>query len=216
MMTHKRNITPSTLNAGDATARRSENGLLITLLRITRWVLAFSALTFILSLFGAPYFPIEFGGDPTDPNAELPTFFIGAAFEPNSTPAGMIAQSFAGLISIGFGLILVHQLLRILANVESGNAFARDNGRRLRVVGACGAVAQLAIYLVWAVAHIVGLSGLATVEGVYAEITPIPWIAILGVFALSRVFAEGTSLKEEQDLTVSRIAYTPESDQRGA
>lgn len=176
--------------------------LLTKVLRFSRVALIFIAVTVIGTAARLPFFPLRLGGDPTDDAARWPTIFIGSAVDPEMTQAAIYTQSAVGVIVVAAGLFVISEMLQVLRNVDSGQAFVRENGMRLRRMGYAGVVAQLSIYAVWIVAEVVDIAGVAEIEGLRFEISPAPWIIILCAFALATVFNDAAALKEEQDLTV--------------
>lgn len=189
--------------AGQTAARSASVRILTRLLEFTRWVLALVAATVIGRMLRLPFFPLLIGGDPADPDAKWPAIFIGSALSPDITPAALYAQSAIDLIMLAMGFYVITQMLGILRNVAADHAFVRENGERLRRIGWAGVIAQLSVYAVWAGAGLIALSGVAKVDGMEEiAISPAPWIIILCAFALSTVFRDAATLKEEQELTV--------------
>ncbi len=176
--------------------------VLTKVLRITRIAMVFVLVTVIGTAARVPFFPLRFGGDPADPEARWPTVFIGAAVDPDMTAAAIYTQSAVDIIMIAAGVFIITEMLQVLRNVAAGNAFVRENGQRLRRMGYAGVIAQLSVYAVWIAAEAIAVAGIADVEGLIIEISPAPWIVILCAFALSTVFNDAATLKEEQDLTV--------------
>ncbi len=176
--------------------------VLISLLVGTRWVLAVFLVPIVLSIFIPDILPLEFGGDPEDPDARTLTVHVGMTVEDYMSRAAVVAESLKTIIQYAFTFYFISQILGVLYNVNSGEPFARDNGVRLRRVGYAGAAAQISIYALWIVFKFIDAFGMATVKGMSVDFNPAPWIGVLSVFALATVFREGTELKEEQDLTV--------------
>jgi|GEM_PF-1176579 len=101
------------------------------------------------------------------------------------------------------------QMARVLKDVSRGKAFARENARRLRIVGyamAGGAIFKFLIYL----GTLFVFRGSIEVVG-----TAIPWALVIWfasspglllggiiVIVISEVFRLGNQLQEEQELTV--------------
>lgn len=176
--------------------------ILVKLLVFSKWTMVFLLVIVPLTILGAPFLPLQFGGDPNDPEAAWPTFYVGAVFDEEATQAALYADGAVLMIYFVLGLYVIRQMLGVLENVKNGDSFARDNGLRLRQMGRAGVIAQLSVYGVWILAGLIALAGLAEVEGMTVVISPAPWVAILLAFALAIVFRDGADLKEEQDLTV--------------
>ena len=175
---------------------------LSTLIVVAQWSAGFILIGAPLSLMGAPFLPITFGGDPADPNAQTPTFFIGLVLDEDMSRASVVLEGIVVMVLAGATLFGLHHLKRILRNVAAGRAFARENGLRLRKVGYAAAAAMVAVYVLWFGSIVLDLTGVVVFEGNTIAITPLPWIGILGIFVLSTIFLEGAEIKEEQDLTV--------------
>ena len=175
---------------------------LSTLVVISQWSAWLILVGAPLSLMGAPFLPIQFGGDPSDPDAQTPTFFIGLVLDQDMSRASVILEGIVVMVLAAATLFGLHHLKHILRNVAAGRAFARENGLRLRKVGYVAAGAMIALYALWTGSIILDLTGVVEFEGNTITITPLPWIGILGIFVLSTIFLEGAEIKEEQDLTV--------------
>lgn len=176
--------------------------VLICLLVFTRYAIVFIFITVVGTALRLPFFPLRIGGDPADADARWPTAYVGAAVDPDMTDAALYTQSATEIVLLVGGLFIITQMLNVLRDVSVGHAFVRENGERLRRMGYAGVVVQLSIYVIWVIAEAVDLSGVAEVEGMIMEISPAPWIVILCAFALSTVFNDAATLKEEQELTV--------------
>lgn len=174
--------------------------ILSKLLVFSKWALLFQVATAILSAVGAPFFPLQFGGDPA--TGEGRTVQIGVVFDEDMTRAAVYLETLIIVVVCAAGLYAVHHFRRIISNAASGRAFARENGVRLRKIGYVAAGAQVSVYVLWVFSAFIELAGLAVFDGRTMAITPAPWLIILGVFALSTIFLEGADIKEEQDLTV--------------
>ncbi|MEO1252369.1 MAG: DUF2975 domain-containing protein [Pseudomonadota bacterium] len=185
----------------NAAADRSVS-ILITLLRVTRWVTAFVIVSIPLTLLNAPFFPLQFGADPADEDAEGRTVYIGRIADESVAEGAMYAQGLIDVMLAAATLYAITQMLGLMRNVAAGHSFVRENGKRLRRIGYTALITQLAIYVVWFFSLTLEGFGAASMEGLIVELTPFPWIVILSVFALATVFNDATTLKEEQDLTV--------------
>ncbi|WP_411819347.1 DUF2975 domain-containing protein [Hyphococcus formosus] len=176
--------------------------LLITLLVYTRIILALNYLAVPYYLFAGSNMPKYLGSDPADMDAKWPTIYFGIENNQDMTSAALVVESLVLLISVTFGIFVIGQMLAILRNVQNDNAFARDNGDRLRRIGYFGAGAQLSIYGVWLVTAAMEAAQLIDTEGLEMGLSTAPWIGVLIAFSLATIFRHGTDIKEEQDLTV--------------
>jgi len=176
--------------------------MLITLLKYTRAILILNYLAVPYYLFAGSNWPKYIGSNPEDLDAKWPTLYLGIEVSERMTPSALVIESLFLLISVTFGIYVIAQMLAILTNVQNDNAFARDNGARLRKIGFVGAAAQLSIYFVWLTGAVLQGVGVISAEGVEMGLSTAPWIGVLIAFCLATIFRHGTDLKEEQDLTV--------------
>jgi hypothetical protein len=96
--------------------------------------------------------------------------------------------------------ILLTALIRILRTVDAGDPFVAANARRLQAIG----WALLAIQLLDAALGFV-IGGIArTGADVATGWSPsiAGWLAVLLVFVLARVFAQGAAMRDELEMTV--------------
>ena len=185
--------------------RKSVACTLTSLLGITRCVLWYVIVTLPLTALSAPFFPITIGGDFADPDAVWPTVFLSPFLEQNGTRAALYLETLIGVIAAALGLFVIHHFLRILRNVQSGAAFARENGVRLRKIGFAIAGVQLSIYGLWFASLLADMFAGIDFEGLMVTLSPAPWIGVFGAFALSTIFLEGAEIKEEQDLIIVKL-----------
>ena len=108
------------------------------------------------------------------------------------------------LIVAGY-LFVVFQLRRVLRNVRQGQPFARDNARRLRIIGYMTLISGPAYGLL---AHIYGRVHQYQLDipdatiNVPIDVYPFAIFAGLIVLVIAQVFDYGARLQSEQDLTV--------------
>lgn len=113
-------------------------------------------------------------------------------------PAPMTAMRvliLLGLASVPIAHVLLTRLLAIVGTVGAGNAFAARNAERLR---ACA----------WA---LLGLEGMHLLVGAVIKFAPLPigWdfsptglLAVLLLFVLAQVFAQGAAMRDDLEGTV--------------
>ncbi len=101
------------------------------------------------------------------------------------------------------------QMAKVLKDVSHGKAFARENARRLRIVGyamAGGAIFKLIIYLgtVFVFRGDIEIAGGAIPWPIYIgqALSPGFFLGGIIVIVISEVFRLGNRLQEEQELTV--------------
>jgi hypothetical protein len=113
---------------------------------------------------------------------------------------GMRAMAVLGLVTIPLHYVILRRLLDIVESVRLGASFVGENASRLQRIA-------------WA---LLGLQLLSIVIGMIAEGVSTPkhplhvdagfstagWLAVLLLFVLARVFAEGARMREELEGTV--------------
>ena len=128
------------------------------------------------------------------------TWLIPALGATKSMMQGMRAVGLLGLISIPLYYIVLKRLLDIVESVRAGDPFVGQNAFRLQTIA-------------WA---LLGLQLLSLVIGAIAKFVSTPthpfhvdagfstsgWLAVLLLFVLARVFAQGASMRDELEGTV--------------
>ncbi|HEX4665919.1 MAG TPA: DUF2975 domain-containing protein [Chthoniobacterales bacterium] len=113
---------------------------------------------------------------------------------------GMRAMALLGLITIPLHYVILRRLLDVVESVRRGASFAAENASRLQAI----AWAMLGLQLIS-----IGIGEIA--EGVSTPKHPLHvdagfstagWLAVLLLFVLARVFAEGARMREELEGTV--------------
>jgi hypothetical protein len=125
-------------------------------------------------------------------------------------PRVLVFAAFLRVLGLwGLFFIGTVQMARVLRDVSRGKAFARENARRLRIVGfamAGGAIFKLlmhlgALLLFWSD---IAVKGAAIPWTMYVSTAFSPYLFLGGiiVIVISEVFRLGNQLQEEQELTV--------------
>jgi hypothetical protein len=178
-------------------------GLVIAwaLLWVCAAMLAFIGLAYALNAAGIVDLSALFG-----PNTHF-------SIDDNLTVAPMAALSWPivlpafviGVVVIGGAMIIVWQLRKLFDSFCSGQPFAKENAKHLRVIWMTMIGIELARYL------LLGLTGFLLVHfgGPLAEHAQIKlslnlstWASILILVVLAEVFREGARMKAEQELTI--------------
>ncbi|MFP5329225.1 MAG: DUF2975 domain-containing protein [Alphaproteobacteria bacterium] len=132
--------------------------------------------------------------------------WIMSAFKLSPGPeAERIVMGLRGIAVLGLAAIPLHYMVlkRLLAMVETvraGDPFVPDNALRLRTIAWVLLVLQLLSMVIGGIAeavstpeHPVDIDAGFSISG---------WLAVLLTFVLSRVFAEGTLMREDLEGTV--------------
>lgn len=113
---------------------------------------------------------------------------------------GLRAVALLGLVTIPINYMILKRLVAMVETVRSGDPFVEANAYRLRTIAWSLLVLQLLGIVIAAIgkavstpAHPVHLDAGFSVNG---------WLAVLLTFVLSRVFAEGTLMREDLEGTV--------------
>lgn len=113
---------------------------------------------------------------------------------------GMRTMMVVGFLAAGVVDRVLRQLLAIVGTVRAGDPFVADNARRLETIAwwvLAGEVLRLAIgAIAWAA------STPAQPLDVDVGFSLAPWLAVLLLFVLARVFAEGTRMRADLEGTV--------------
>ena len=113
----------------------------------------------------------------------------------------LVGQGLRAIVAIGLvGAAIVHTILRrllaIVDTVRVGDPFILDNARRLDAIAWCVLALEGLRLIVAAIAAVVWEPGRID------AFSFAPWLAVLLMFLLARVFAEGTRMREDLEGTV--------------
>jgi len=113
---------------------------------------------------------------------------------------GLRAVAVLGLVTIPLNYAVLKRLLAIVGTVRAGDPFVATNAHRLRAIAWTLLALQLLSLVIGAIgkvistpAHPVHLDAGFSING---------WLAVLLTFLLTRVFAEGTHMREDLEGTV--------------
>jgi len=134
------------------------------------------------------------------PDALFAALGVRPASDAGRLERGMRLIMLAGIIAVPVSHVILARLLAIVATVREGDPFVRENGHRLQAIA-------------WAV---LGLEALHLVIGVIAagsasSVQPLdidwhfsvtPWVAVLLLFVLARVFDHGARMRADLEGTV--------------
>jgi hypothetical protein len=132
--------------------------------------------------------------------------WIMAAFKLSPSPdadrliMGLRVVAVLGLATIPFNYIVLKRLLAIVGTVRQGDPFVAANASRLQTI----AWSLLALQLFSIVIGAIGKAVSTPAHPVHldAGFSTNGWLAVLLIFVLARVFAEGTLMREELEGTV--------------
>ena len=119
---------------------------------------------------------------------------------PESMIQGMRAVALLGLVSIPLYYVVLRRLLDIVESVRAGDPFVGQNAFRLHTIAWALFGLQLLSLVIGAIAKFISTS--THPFHVDAGFSTSGWLAVLLLFVLARVFAQGTRMRDELEGTV--------------
>ena len=161
--------------------------LVLRILVVLNWVYAAIVLAILVGMFVAVRWTmtaIGFGSP-----AESETFVI----------QGLRLIPALGLIGVPLNLIVLHRLLAMVDTVRQGDPFVALNAARLQTIAWAVLGQQVLQIAIGTIA-----SGVSTPSHPLrlSAFSPSGWLAVVMLFVLARVFAEGTRMRDELEGTV--------------
>ena len=130
----------------------------------------------------------------------MATFKLAPSPDAERLVMGLRVVAVLGLAAIPFNHAVLKRLLAIVETVRAGDPFVAANASRLQAIAWSLFALQLLSLVIGAIgkaistpAHPVHLNAGFSING---------WLAVLLTFLLARVFAEGTSMREDLEGTV--------------
>jgi hypothetical protein len=113
---------------------------------------------------------------------------------------GMRLMMIVGIAAVPIAHVILARLRAMLVTVRSGDPFVLENARRLNSI----ALAVLALELLHFVVGAIAKSAAFAALGIHIDWTFsfTPWIAVLLLFVLARVFEHGARMREDLEGTV--------------
>ena len=133
-----------------------------------------------------------------------PAFLFGA-LGVRTTAGTIVTMSMRGVMVVGIlGAFIAHRiltrLLQILESVRDGDPFVLDNAMRLQAIAWWLLGAQLLHLVVWVLARLASTP--AQPIDLDWSFSFTPWVAVLLLFVLARVFEHGARMREDIQGTV--------------
>ena len=127
---------------------------------------------------------------------------LGVPVSAQSQPLvmGMRAIAGLGIVTVPLNLAMLKRLVAIVETAQAGDPFVAANAYRLNAVAWVLLALQLVSLMVWAIGKAVSTP--AQPLHLNAGFSPSGWLAVILVFVLARVFAEGTLMREDLHGTV--------------
>jgi len=108
---------------------------------------------------------------------------------------GLRAVAVLGLVSVPLHYAVLKRLLAIVETVRTGDPFVAANAARLQTIAWALAALQLLSMIIGGIAE--RISSPAHPVDLDAGFSISGWLAVLLTFLLARVFAEGTSMRDD-------------------
>jgi hypothetical protein len=136
------------------------------------------------------------------PNHEwiMEAFKLSPSADADRLIMGLRAVAVLGLATIPLNYVVLKRLLAIVGTVRQGDPFVAANASRLQTI----AWSLLALQFFSLVIGAIGKAVSTPAHPVHldAGFSTNGWLAVLLIFVLARVFAEGTLMREELEATV--------------
>ncbi|MGZ5723944.1 MAG: DUF2975 domain-containing protein [Caldimonas sp.] len=114
--------------------------------------------------------------------------------------AGLRAIAVLGLVSIPLNHAVLGRLIAIVETVREGDPFLATNAHRLNAIAWMLLALQLLSLVIGGIGK--AISTPAHPLHLDAGFSPSGWLAVILIFVLARVFAEGASMREDLQGTV--------------
>jgi hypothetical protein len=160
--------------------------IVLKLLVVLNWIYAAIVLAILVALVAnAAWAMTALGFAPADQTGAL------------VTGARLIAL--VGLAAVPLNLIVLRRLLEMIDTVRAGDPFVARNAERLQVI----AWAMLGQQILQLLVSLIASASSARAHGVHVDpLSTSGWLAVILLFVLARVFAEGATMRDDLAGTV--------------
>jgi hypothetical protein len=124
---------------------------------------------------------------------------IPLAAQSGSVLMGMRAIAALGFIAIPLNFAILKRLLAMVLTVRTGDPFVAANAYRLQAIGWFLLGLQLVSLGIGIIGKAISVPAHPFLD---AGLSPAGWLAVILVFVLARVFAEGTLMREDLEGTI--------------
>jgi hypothetical protein len=169
-----------------APAALTASHVILRLLVILNWLYGAVVLAILVGMFGATRWTLTALGIP--PEAQSEALILGMRLIPA-----------LGLVGVPMNFIVLSRLLAIVKTVRTGDPFVAQNAVRLQAIAYAVLGQQLLQLVIGTIAR--SVSTAAHPLHISAFSTG-GWLAVILLFVLARVFAEGTHMRDELEGTV--------------
>ena len=129
--------------------------------------------------------------------------FVARALGTDTSPRALVGMRLIMVVGIVGALItnvVLTRLLSIVETVRLGNPFVSENASRLQAIAWSVLALELSRLVVVAIAN--SVSTVARPIDIDWNLSFTPWLAVLLLFVLARVFDHGARMREDLDGTV--------------
>jgi len=130
----------------------------------------------------------------------MSAFKLSPSPEAERVVMGLRAVAVLGIVTIPLNYIVLKRLLEIVKTVREGDPFVAANAARLQTIAWVLLTLNILSMVIGAIGKAVNTP--ATPVHLNAGFSINGWLAVLLIFLLARVFAEGTHMREDLEGTV--------------
>jgi len=130
----------------------------------------------------------------------MSAFKLSPSPEAERVVMGLRAVAVLGIVTIPLNYIVLKRLLEIVKTVREGDPFVAANAARLQTVAWVLLTLNILSMVIGAIGKAINTP--ATPVHLNAGFSINGWLAVLLIFLLARVFAEGTHMREDLEGTV--------------
>lgn len=160
--------------------------IVLRILIILNWVYGAIILAIFVGMFAAERWTMTAMGFP--PSAESAPLIQGMRFIPA-----------LGLLGVPLNFIVLSRLLAMVDTVRGGDPFVAQNAARLQTIAWAVLGQQLLQLVIGAIAKAIS----TPVHPLHiGAVSPSGWLAVILLFVLARVFAEGTRMRDDLEGTI--------------
>ncbi|MEP7006460.1 MAG: DUF2975 domain-containing protein [Sphingomonas bacterium] len=159
---------------------------ILKLLVVLTWIYAATLLAILVGLISNPAWSLTVPGF-------APAHQTAALF------TGVRLTALVGLAAVPLNLIVLRRLLEMIDTVRAGDPFVARNAERLQVI----AWAVLGQQVLQLMVSLIARATLAEAQGLHVDAVPTSGLlAVILLFVLARVFAEGANMRDDLAGTV--------------
>ena len=125
---------------------------------------------------------------------------VPAGLDEQSILNGLRTIAALGLVAVPLNHVILTRLLNMIETVRAGDPFVAANAHRLQIIAWALLFLQLLSLVIGAIGE--WIASLDFRFDVDAGFSLTGWLAVILTFILSRVFAEGTMMREDLEATV--------------